>query len=201
MENYYRLKELGLCTECGKNKAADGKVMCEECLENKRAEQRARRAQAKKFGVCPRCFKEKIYVGETCCPTCDEKRRKNADGYKEKNLENQRKYYAQKINDILERGLCRYCWARPATLGMTSCQICRERRKRYKKKDGIDRFERTSYGLCATCGEPAMEGKKLCKKHYDLAVSHLPKKVDNNGHIWGKDEHIRYEQWKRRNQG
>ncbi len=200
-KNYNLLKSMGICTGCGKEKAVEGKVMCKACQEEKTAEQRARREQAKKFGVCPRCFKNKLYVGETCCPECYEKRRKNAAAYKEKNLKNQRKYHAKKVEELSDKGLCRYCWTRPATPGMSSCLRCRERRKKYTKKDGIDKFERGLYGLCYICGEPVIEGKKLCKEHYDLAVSHLPKKTDNTNHVWGKDEHIRYEQWKRRSQG
>jgi hypothetical protein len=53
-------------------------------------------------------------------------------------------------------------------------------------------MERSSYGLCYMCKEPVMDGKRLCKKHYERAIANLPKvKTPQADHWWQSDETLK----------
>lgn len=180
---------------CGKGKPVTGGSLCRQCRAKCREEQRLRREQAAELHICPRCRKNKLYAGEKRCPECIEKARKYSVGYRERKNELQRTVYRArpKEND----GKCIYCHKRPPEPGHKSCVYCRARRRRYWQKDGIDRSERVSYGLCYICGEPVMDGRKLCQKHYEQARTNLLKvKAPTTGHRWRADETKRYSSMK-----
>lgn len=85
------------------------------------------------------------------------------------------------------------CGKRKIQSGHCACIDCvlistrRSRNMRYKNGVGILRSEYVSYGLCAICGGVVVEGKKLCAKHYEIAVGSVQRlnaARDNSGHIW-----------------
>lgn len=182
---------------CGKGKPVTGGSLCRQCRAKCREEQRLRREQAAELHICPRCRKNKLYAGEKRCPECIEKARKYSVGYRERKNELQRTVYRArpKEND----GKCIYCHKRPPEAGHKSCAYCRaSRRNKAAARRGcrLTPSERPLYGLCYYCGEPVMDGKKVCKKHYDMSISHL-KRASNQNHWWRKDEHMRYEHIKK----
>ena len=185
-ERYRLRKEMGLCPVCGKRKSATGGVLCEQCRNQRREDARLRREQAVDLQICPRCRKNRLYPGERRCPECTEKARQFNEKYRDRKNELQRVAYQAKPKEW--DGKCRYCHKRPAEQGYKSCEYCRARRRRNKQKDGIDRMERPSYGLCHMCKEPVMDGKRLCRKHYERAIANLPKaKTPQADHWWQKD--------------
>ncbi len=92
-EDYHFYKRLGICVSCGKNKAAMGKVRCEECLAKvtnavnknrkektdeqkefdrlkKNAYMRELRARKKQNGVCQWCNKPLSQYSNLFCIDC-----------------------------------------------------------------------------------------------------------------------------------
>lgn len=66
-------------------------------------------------------------------------------------------------------GLCVRCGQRQATRGV-HCIDCFLKRKRYDKSrnnKGLREYWREN-GLCVCCGDKVVEGKKTCKKHYEI---------------------------------
>ena len=49
----------------------------------------------------------------------------------------------------------------------------------------VAKEERINIGMCLYCSSRAIEGKKLCKEHYNAALNNLSK-VDKSIHIWKK---------------
>lgn len=142
-ELYDWYKKMGICPQCGSNKAAPGKVRCEECLvknaesarkqrekftqeqadtarENHRTYLKKLRADRKTAGLCIYCGKPQSEYSTSMCIEC---RIKN-----------------QKRND--------------------------------KKKEGIDRSERPMYGRCYRCGTK-ITGGKLCEKCSETSIKNL----------------------------
>lgn len=196
-ERYRYRKSIGLCPMCGNREPETGRSLCKQCQAKCREEQRLKREQANEFGMCPICRKVKLYVGERKCPDCLEKARKYAEKYRERHNELVRKY--RKNHPKVDDGKCIYCHKRLPDDGYRSCAYCRaERRARVnaRKKDKLTPMERPLYGLCYYCGEPVIDGKKVCQKHYDMCMSHL-KRASTKDHWWRKDEHMRYEHIKK----
>lgn len=74
-------EELGLCTRCGKKKAAPGRKSCPECLEKARANTKrwanknpgygqVRRERLREKGICTKCGKEMVAGGRSYCRNC-----------------------------------------------------------------------------------------------------------------------------------
>lgn len=92
---YETYKQLKLCTQCGKEKAREGKTTCYECAEKDSMRQRnydkERKSQYNKrkkelcdaFGICTTCMKREKYKGKQCIECYLKRRRK----YKEQVLE------------------------------------------------------------------------------------------------------------------
>lgn len=148
--------------------------------------QRETREFCKKIGICQRCHKKKAAINLTLCPECLEKMaletaaRRNNEEFREKRRERDRKRYAYR----LEHGICVYC-GKPATHGRT-CYECKLRMARYSQKSNQrKKRERQEKGLkseiwakegrCIRCGAETISGKKMCKKHYEMAISALEK--------------------------
>lgn len=62
-------QEAGLCTQCGREPAAEGGSVCEPCREERRARERARYAARKAERVCVRCAGPTI-GGSSRCSRC-----------------------------------------------------------------------------------------------------------------------------------
>lgn len=183
---------------CGKGKPVTGGSLCRQCRAKCREEQRLRREQAAELGLCPRCQKVKLYIGEKKCPDCLEKQREFKKSHRDYINQKQRIDYVKR-KAKRDESKCIYCQKRPPEPGYKSCEYCRaERRKKYNARMAgrLTPMERPRYGLCYYCGEPVIDGKKVCQKHYDMSVSNL-KRASNQNHWWRKDEHMRYEHIKK----
>ena len=124
-----------MCTGCGKEPAAPGRVSCEPCLEKRRAEDRARYAAGKAAG--------KLYGGAN-----PETKRRAA-----------RARSGQRKTAWREAGLCVRCGKPPAVEGRTICTSCREK---LRAKAHRQYAERRAAGLCTKCGTPAFDGLTYC---------------------------------------
>ena len=62
-------QDAGLCTQCGREPAADGRAVCEPCREARRARERARYAARRAARVCVRCAEPAI-GGSSRCSRC-----------------------------------------------------------------------------------------------------------------------------------
>lgn len=81
-ERYWFLKQRGLCTGCGRERAFNGRVLCPSCMERRaeddahrdreylarKAKERADRLRA--AGICRDCGKRPVREGRTRCPEC-----------------------------------------------------------------------------------------------------------------------------------
>lgn len=67
---YGRLARRGLCTRCGKERPADGRLLCARCAEMKNAQQRRARSMAKAAGICAACMKVPARKGFSLCLPC-----------------------------------------------------------------------------------------------------------------------------------
>ena len=170
--NYEFLKIRGICTKCGKNKAVNKTTYCEYCLE-----------------------KDVI---------------KNAK-YREKNravLRQKNKERMQKLRDRRkENRECTKCGKKlnPVFDGNNTvkCKRCKAyymeyMRKRRSKDDKqkITREEKIELKVCLYCNSKAIEGKKLCEKHYNIALNNLSK-VDRNNHSFRKYAKVDFRQDRR----
>lgn len=189
---YQKNKENGRCVVCGKP-ARENKVHCEECRQKKAIYQRETRAFRVKMGLCPRCGKNKLFGDERTCPEC----LAQDMIYKKKSRENTGKtdmdYYKELQKQYAENNLCRTGCGRERFGGTTYCETClikhRERNKKYRmKKNGMERSERPSYGLCYTCGNSLDGNKRLCNKCSEKVKKNLPKKSGNE--YWRKDNRM-----------
>lgn len=83
--NWYKAK--GICVVCGQERAAKGKVRCQNCLDSaavatmiykskhdaseyNRAYNKSRYEKAKAEGICVRCFQQKAREGKLTCQFC-----------------------------------------------------------------------------------------------------------------------------------
>ncbi|MDE0175503.1 MAG: hypothetical protein OYH76_18340 [Defluviicoccus sp.] len=69
-------QDAGLCTQCGRAPAADGRAVCEPCREARRARERARYAARRANRVCVRCAGPAIGGSSRCgrCATLEAER-------------------------------------------------------------------------------------------------------------------------------
>lgn len=171
----------------------EGVVMdIEEQKEARRKAARDYRELARKNHICTSCFKEVAAIGFNQCPKCLEK----GTLYRAKRLQRPevREAYNERsravYNQRKEQHLCTKC-GKKLTTEHTLCERClakeRARSKRnYAKHGKLSRKpaklkleetrERTlAQGLipCKYCGEPVVEGKKLCEKHYKKCLDAL----------------------------
>lgn len=142
-DRYYFLKEHHICVKCGQRDAFRNKTMCPECLEKEQKKGRKRYAENR----------EQIL---------QRKKKRNKALYARKKAE----------------GLCVKCGQKKATKGVYCLECYVKERKREIEKTEKRKRENGGYireiwkekGLCAQCGEPTLPGKRLCQKHYEIAV-------------------------------
>ena len=125
----------GLCPKCGKRPPAPNRSTCEQCLEQRRAADRASYAKAKAEG--------KLYGGSRA----EAKRRAGRANSK-------RRYHARRA-----AGRCVRCGEREPVEGSPSCERCHEARN---ARERALWNARRAAGLCGACGEPAPDGAARC---------------------------------------
>lgn len=192
---YHRRKKHGLCTHCGKRKAAPDHVECETCLKVKRARQNRyytankseiraresqkrieRKAEAIKTGMCSRCFIRPADKGYKTCWRCransnDGKLRKRSDEQKARAKENAKARREKRI----AAHICVRCGKRPAREKFKDCGICaakvnrRRRELKYQRGQAIPAYMRGDGTYCKMCCKPKCNGEKLCNECRDKA--------------------------------
>lgn len=131
-ENKEFFRKNHLCTECGKNKVPDGERICPECRakivswkkplteEQKlrygsrfKEQQRMLYHERSKNGICTRCGKRKVSPGKKKCVIC-----------LEKDAEQHRKKYLNKLNEREIRRLNHLCYFCGNKIDLESGNIC-----------------------------------------------------------------------------
>lgn len=142
-ELYQWYKEMGICPQCGTNKAAPGKVRCEECLaknaesSHKRREKQSQQ-QTENIRREHRTYIKKLREHRKAAGLC---------------------IYCGKPQSSNSSCMC------------IDCRI-KNQRKNEKRKDGMDRSERPMYGRCYRCGTH-IESGKLCEKCKETSIKNL----------------------------
>ena len=206
MSSYYKRKEKGICTDCGKQKAIVGKIRCDECSKKQVEENRLNHAFYIKIGICPFCRKEKLFGSEKSCPECNAKRVNANDVYRNRNRERYNKMcseYRKKYKAEREaKGLCNRCGKRAAETGRKTCIVCREKQREQQRLDRdrkgvkVDRNERVANGLCYFCAEPIDRDGKSCSKCAAIMTANLPEKRGGGKHIWRMYDQALYKKGK-----
>ena len=125
----------GLCPKCGKRAPAPDRSKCRQCLEQRRAADRASYARAKAEG--------RLYGGSDA-----EARRTNA------RARSKRRYHERS-----DAGLCVRCGESEPVEGSPSCERCHEARN---ARERARWNARRATGLCGACGGPAPDGVARC---------------------------------------
>ena len=135
----------------------------------------------KERGLCVQCGSLAV-TGKTMCPECLDKAQESSERTRsEASKEQRRKYVAEKRKRCIERGICRECLKRNATVGKY-CLECYVKRHRNK---GSKRAIWQSLGRCYFCGAEVEEGYKTCEKHRKIMAANISKwNRDNSNHIW-----------------
>ena len=125
----------GVCTKCGANPAEPDRHLCSECLEKRRASDRARYRAGKAAGA--------LYGGADV-----EMKRRSA-----------RIAGAKRRKARVEAGLCNRCGRRPPVEGGATCEPCREIRQAAER--GLYAVRRAAR-LCTRCAGATTDGGALC---------------------------------------
>lgn len=131
-ELYAWYKKMGICPQCGTNKAAPNRVRCEECLvknsesvkkyrkinpaESRRAYNKNLREQRKENGLCIWCGKPICSTSTVFCIDCKIKSKRRNE-QKKSGIERPERH---------EYGLCYIC-GKPAVDGKKLCEDCYKR--------------------------------------------------------------------------
>ena len=142
-ELYDWYKKMGICPQCGSNKAAPGKVRCEECLaKNAESSRKQREKKSEKQTEAIR-QKHREYLKNL-------RAKRKADGLC---------IYCGKPQNSYSSSMC------------IECRI-KNQKKNEKRKIGIDRSERPIYGRCYRCGAKIVAGK-LCDRCLETSIKNL----------------------------
>ena len=142
----------------------------------------------KSKGICVNCCSEKVWNNTTMCIECLDKHKERSEKSRsEKSKEQRRRYVKRKRDLCIAFGVCRECFKRDKKVGKMCLECHVKSTKRNKAKRNIPREKRANIGLCYFCAEDAIDGKKVCEKHYKIVCSNLSKAHrDNSNHIWRK---------------
>lgn len=170
--SYETLKSKGICVSCKHNKADANYVTCTTCRNKQRKAAHDRRLYYKSHGICPNCGTEQLVGSEKLCIECQAK--KYAQN-RESKAKYDAEYYRKRRQEMIDNGICVQC-GRKAKPGRTMCEICLDKKKRYRREQrgDIPRSERLSYGLCYICGDVLDNNRRLCVKCCEKVQSNLP---------------------------
>jgi len=141
---------------------------------------------AKKAGICVVCLKRKAIPHHVECEYCSTKRaiwrERHPYTQEQKNAKKQKAH--EKWERLKSEGVCPICGKKryKDKLYCYDHFIKRKRNaERAKERKYMLRIEaETKLGkpICTKCLNPALEGKKLCKRHYDILVSRCTRKAN-----------------------
>lgn len=94
-----------------------------------------------------------------------------------------REHKKKRRDEARANGICTECFKKEATHGVL-CYECWLRQRKYdrtrmEKHHGKKEFWREN-GLCYLCGNPLMEGHKVCEKHYKMRMENFRKCREKN---------------------
>lgn len=199
---YRRYIEKGICVYCHKAKAEPGLRKCRPCADKSNKVGRETRNKLREMGFCPCCGSRKIYENEKYCDICTERDRELHQKYREENRESDRlrhrNYMRNRYKQKTENGYCPRCGSRKPLAGKTLCPVCSKKdMERYYHNSTRSTKEQRDFwkenGFCYQCGEKAIEGKKLCQKHYDIVMKthESPKFIEaQKNNYWRKDDEL-----------
>ena len=142
------------------------------------------RQEAKAAGYCVVCRTRKAVPGETQCEECKGKKREYQREIR-KTAEYKERYNAwkrERYKKWREAGLCVVCGRPVYKKGKCRHHYILAARKRAKRKnETAEKRQAATYehgDICQKCTEPAIPGKKLCKRHYDIVMTYsIPKAI------------------------
>ena len=122
-----------------------------------------------RIGICPICKKVKPEPGYKVCKRCRERqnaintksRHKNLMAYNAREAVRKRKVYADRVKN----GVCTRCGKNPAVEGHRTCRKCHPL---FKSDRVMYRMYADVPGICYQCGARAIDGMRVCRKHYRL---------------------------------
>ena len=137
-KKYIQRKSLGLCTTCGSVPAEAGRLLCQQCREDRNESN----ALNRRLGLCLACSQDAL-PGKSRCAKC-----------MAANNDRCRKAKASRVANRK----CRWCGGNPSP-GKKSCIMCRLKRNEWqrfhRRMKQIE--ERQSAGLCIQCGRKDAE--------------------------------------------
>lgn len=206
MTKEYRQKLISkhICVYCKKhNDRYEIGSICSNCLGE---EKKFRNMLQKEFKICPMCRKNKLYGEEKTCIECKTTRAINIKKSRDKNRDKYNEYmrdYHKKIYEYRKtNNLCTICGGKRDTEKL-KCNKCRTKEKenrQRKRKNNMTMSEKIKFGICIRCNEPAIEGQKLCQRHYDIQVKSLEDSKEKR--MESKNAYHKYNlpiEWKVRN--
>lgn len=199
--DYFNRRVLqGLCGDCGNPIGKDGtKHRCRVCADKINTYNAETREWMKERGFCPICHKNRIYGSEKKCVECRAKSANLAQRRRDNNREEYNRYarelHARKVEEWKSKGLCSRCGRERDDKRFETCSRCRRKSREQKRKDDLRKRDyidirkyRSENNLCI-CGKPVIEGQKLCKEHYDIAIERI-KKLNDSKHNTKEDEQM-----------
>lgn len=179
-ERYEYRKSIGICVECGREKASDKAIICESCREKRNSSRREDRKFYQSLGYCPICKQNHIFGDEKTCPECRIKLRKYDLKVLAKESTKQRAsaYGKRRYAELKEKHICPHCGKRKAASGRVSCKICLDKANRRvkEKRNAMPRDSREYKDLCVQCGKlPKTKDSKLCSECYKKSIANLNK--------------------------
>ena len=130
------------------------------------------RAWRREHHICTHCGKRDAAYGFVQCPECQQKLADYQEQYRERKVICDR----QRREERRKNGLCPKC-GKPIDGTHALCESChkkkriRDRRRQIRMRVNKIHID----GFCVYCGEEAVPGKRLCKRHYDSACANLVK--------------------------
>lgn len=127
---------------------------------------------------CIYCRTNKADDGYKSCLQCRIERRNKKCTYSDEAKQKHKQWLKRRRDLLYAFGVCIICGKRDAKQGSHSCDRCiaKSRMRKEKKRREAGIFGRDSYtlnGKCYYCGEPVIDGKKTCQKHYEILLQNL----------------------------
>lgn len=151
-KTYVFYKSHHICTACRIRPARPGRTKCEMCADRDARRMRRRRRK------------------ETAAARAERRKRENAA-----RRERRHRYKLE--------SRCPICGKRVKPPNIY-CIECRIKRRRYSRKYARKRKKKhdDNPALCCRCDAPALPGKRLCKKHYEITLAALAKTRESEGY-------------------
>ena len=159
--------------------------------------------------ICTVCGSEDAEPHKTKCAECAAKeavrRKKYWARLDKETREKAIRGGVARQRSLKTQGRC-VCCGRRAAKGHVRCTECLIKTRRRNKKQYDAKRVKTNFaeGLCSRCNEPALTGKKLCAKHYDIArrsmenVNRLnQERRATANHVWRGDNRVVFQKKKK----